>query len=186
MRCGSTTPKSAVIENVPKGLHSVSVYGKKGLLYGDGEVVVNQGEIRVEHNIKLGESRPTALGNPGKKEGSLPKKTNPAYEPVSNQFNYGLSLQETSRTIPPADRSRHGGNPYVVTVELIIPERLPAPVDRVTYYLHPTFSPSVVTRFPQDNFVLQFYAWGSFKLHAAVYLTNGEVINVSTQVLDGY
>ncbi len=173
-----------VVENVPTGRHSISVYDEKALVYGDGEFVVNQGDTRVVHDIKLGRSRPMALDNPGKTEGTLPETTNPAFEPVSNQSDYGLSLQETDQVIPPADRPRYGGNSYVVTVQVVSTGESPPLVNRVTYYLHPTFNPSVVTRYPQDNFALQFYAWGSFTLYAKVYLTTGEVVDLSTQILD--
>ena len=175
-----------VIEDVPKGRHSISVYDEEVPLYDDGEFIVNQGDTRVKHDIELGESRPTALGTTGETEGTLPEQTNPAYEQEPNQPDYGLSLQESAQSIPPEYQPQYGGNPYLVTVQLVSTPELAPYIDRVTYYLHPTFRPSVVTRYyPEDNFALQFNAWGSFTLNAKVYLTNGEVVDLSTRVLDG-
>jgi len=51
----------------------------------------------------------------------------------------------------------------------------------VTYYLHPTISPSVVTRYDlADNFELSFSAWGQFEIRAKIYFKDDRVEDLST------
>jgi pYEATS domain-containing protein involved in immunity len=57
-------------------------------------------------------------------------------------------------------------------------------IDRVTYYLHPTFKPDVITKYsPENRFELMFSAWGQFDLKAKVYFKNGETQDVSKKIV---
>jgi hypothetical protein len=59
-----------------------------------------------------------------------------------------------------------------------------AQIERVTYFLHPTFSPDVVTQYSrQDRFGLSLSAWGQFELKAKVYFSNAEIKDVSTNII---
>lgn len=48
-----------------------------------------------------------------------------------------------------------------------------ANIESVMYYLHPTFQPSVVTRYQSENFWLDFNTWGSFEIQAVVTFNDG-------------
>lgn len=52
-----------------------------------------------------------------------------------------------------------------------------ADVTSVTYYLHPTFEPSTITRTSAQNFILEFDTWGEFELSARIYFSDGSSLD---------
>jgi transcription initiation factor IIF auxiliary subunit len=64
---------------------------------------------------------------------------------------------------------------YNITVWLNGPQETLSDIDKVTYHLHPTFQPQVVTRYSaEDRFSLSLTAWGQFTLGAEVLFKNGD------------
>jgi transcription initiation factor IIF auxiliary subunit len=53
-----------------------------------------------------------------------------------------------------------------------------ASIERVTYYLHPSFTPSVLSIY-EKNFSLNLVAWGEFQLNAKVYFKDGRIADLS-------
>jgi len=67
-----------------------------------------------------------------------------------------------------------------VTVWVDGPQQTLAEVQRVTYTLHPSFQPSIVTRSSsENNFALSLSAWGQFTIEANVFFRDGEVKELS-------
>jgi S1-C subfamily serine protease len=74
--------------------------------------------------------------------------------------------------------------PYHLSVWISGPGDVYMEIVQVTYRLHPTFTPSVVTRTnPDDEFLLEFDSWGEFEIIAEVELRDGTVLTL-TQHLD--
>ena len=56
-------------------------------------------------------------------------------------------------------------------------------IDRVTYFLHPTFHPPVVTRYSlSDKFGIYLTAWGQFEIKAKAYFKDGGVKDLSREL----
>jgi transcription initiation factor IIF auxiliary subunit len=59
-------------------------------------------------------------------------------------------------------------------IRLIASENVLSKIENVTYYLHPTFNPNVITSYAEENeFSITFTNWGKFNLKAKVYFDDG-------------
>jgi hypothetical protein len=106
---------------------------------------------------------------------------NPAFVVEQRQPEYVVNLMHRAVPVPPAER-RPGfeSNAYAVTTWVEASQQTLEHIARVTYYLHPSFSPSVVTRDSRsDSFRLSFTAWGQFEIKAKVYFNDGTVKDLS-------
>ncbi|RKY41963.1 MAG: hypothetical protein DRP85_04470 [Candidatus Makaraimicrobium thalassicum] len=107
--------------------------------------------------------------------------TNPSFVIGRRQPAFQVSLMYRVVVIPPDER-RPGfeSNTRGLTVWVQGTEQVLSQIDRVTYYLHPTFNPSVVSRYSSsDRFALSFTAWGQFEIRAKVYFKDGQVKDLS-------
>lgn len=74
------------------------------------------------------------------------------------------------------DCKKTGPNGYFAKVWVEAPNETLSNVNNVTYYLHPTFNPSVISGdSPANKFGISFTGWGVFDLRAKVYFKDGEV-----------
>jgi YEATS family len=69
---------------------------------------------------------------------------------------------------------------YNVTVWIVADPRTLSEIEKVTYYLHPTLKPDIITRYSaEDRFTLSFAAWGQFTIGAKVFFNDGNVIPIT-------
>jgi transcription initiation factor IIF auxiliary subunit len=60
-------------------------------------------------------------------------------------------------------------------------------IERVTYYLHPTFRQSFVSFYSaEDSFAISFTAWGKFDILAKIYFKNNKEMDLSLPKESGY
>ena len=71
--------------------------------------------------------------------------------------NYNMSLAQKSEQNP------EGPNPISTNISLNAPKNILSEIQNVTYYLHPTFNPSTITAYSEENkFAITFTNWGIF------------------------
>jgi len=117
-----------------------------------------------------------------KSEGTAASVPNPQFTPEKKREpNYQVELDYTAVLVPDSERPPgFESNTRSINVWLKGDDQILSQVDRVTYFLHPTFNPSVVTRYSaEDKFKLSFSAWGQFELKTKVYFRDGKVRDVS-------
>ncbi len=117
---------------------------------------------------------PSAASNSGAAQ-PVPTPTVPS---VVTQPRMDVQLRFTST---PAAPGADGTPLWDVTV-WVEPYDASSNIRSVTYYLHPTFQPAVVTRYPTDNFRLDFATWGSFELGALVTFNDGSTQYLTTTI----
>ncbi len=67
-------------------------------------------------------------------------------------------------------------NPFSTRIWINTTDGVLSTIDRVDYYLHPTFSPNIVSSSTKDNqFEISFTNWGFFNLAAKVFFNDGSV-----------
>lgn len=81
------------------------------------------------------------------------------------------------------------GNPDLFQTKFWINASKDIPtIERVTYYLHPTFTPNVINSTtpnatnPENNFSIIITNWGKFNLKASVFFTNGKVAELELPI----
>jgi hypothetical protein len=71
-------------------------------------------------------------------------------------------------------------NPWVVSIWVKGNQQTLASIASVTYMLHPTFNPNVVSRFdPRDAFRLDLNVWGKFEIKARVNYRDGQSVELT-------
>lgn len=183
-------------EKVPTGSHRIdcSVTENGRLLYKlDKNFFIQKGdkykklEVIELNNVEPQSPVPVSKGLPG--EGDLMGKPNPDFvgeklsftKQKSSLLDYEVELVYHATVIPPEGR-RLGfeSNTRTFTIWVGGNEQVLSHIERVTYYLHPTFNPSVITRYSfEDKFTLSLTAWGEFELKAKVYFKEGQVKDLS-------
>lgn len=103
-----------------------------------------------------------------KKNSSTP---NPGFKGSNDTTqNYKIVLAQETKDNP------GGPNPYSTKIWLNASENVLSKIQNVSYYLHPTFNPSVITSYTKENkFIITFTNWGVFDLKAKVYFKDGIV-----------
>ncbi len=176
LRATTTTSSGRFLfENVSRGIHDIEVLASDDQpLYFD-KFSVSRDEKAKRLDTILLDSTPVAL-KPVKST-AVAAKTNPTFVTASRQPAYQVALGHSAVMIPlPERRSGFESNTRQVTVWVDAASDILSNIERVTYYLHPTFNPSVVTRYQaSDKFALSFTAWGQFEIKAKVYFRNGQV-----------
>jgi hypothetical protein len=91
-------------------------------------------------------------------------------EDTTKLKNYTIDLEQETKLTP------KGPNTFLTKVWLNAPQNILAEVVNMTYYLHPTFNPSVITAYTAENkFSISFTNWGIFDLKAKVYFKDGTI-----------
>ena len=100
------------------------------------------------------------------------KLGNPEFKPASQTeipIKVGL-LQEAKKI----------NKNYFAKISLNATNETLLKIDKVQYFLHPTFHPSVINSTnPQDGFAISFTGWGFFNLKAKVYFKDGNIQDLS-------
>lgn len=166
-----------LFEKVSRGFHTIEFFAEDGqILFSDKFFVKKRVEEKKLRTIQL-DSIPIAI-KPDKIKTSA---TNPAFVVEQRQTTYQVELMHKA-TLIPIDERRPGfeSNTRRLSIWVTGTEQALSYIERVTYYLHPTFNPSVVTRYSRENqFALSFTAWGQFEIKAKVYFRNGQVKDLS-------
>jgi transcription initiation factor IIF auxiliary subunit len=77
------------------------------------------------------------------------------------------------------DQLKPGSNPYNFTFSIRASPQTMSQIKFVTYYIHPTFNPSVVTRtYAENSFALSFTGWGKIDQRTKVFFKDGQVKDV--------
>lgn len=113
---------------------------------------------------------------------TLPEQPNPAYSVEQTAVDVALDLAYVANPIDSGaiDSGAAGSNSHSLTVWVDGTQEQLADIESVTYYLHPTFQPSVVSRYSaEDAFRLDFTAWGQFTIQARLVFKDGTVSDLS-------
>ena len=87
---------------------------------------------------------------------------------MSSPIIYKIPLAQESVS------SANKQNPFSTRVWVNATEETLSDIKRVTYHLHPTFSPDTLTSYTKENkFLVSFNNWGKFDLSATVEFRNG-------------
>jgi YEATS family len=173
-----TNPRGRfIVEHVqPEGTYDYRILNKtdNSILFGD-ELALSR--ITLDENLgDIDISRIVTEKSPKPQEGQAVNETinetalNPEFERAEKQADYQVDLmyEELPSSIDPDFRNITvwaGASPHTSSL-----------IDRVTYFLHPTFEPSIVTRYSRaDNFDFSFDAWGQFTLAAKVHFRDSQV-----------
>ena len=166
-----------VFEKVSRGVHFINVLSDRSQLLTQEPFFIKPGDKEKQLSPIELEATPEAT----KPEVADRPALNPAFVMEQRQPEYVVNLMHLARPLPLTDR-RPGfeSNRYAVTTWVAASQQTLDRIARVTYYLHPTFNPSVVTRDSRsDDFRLSFTAWGQFEIKAKVYFNDGTVKDVS-------
>ena len=183
-------------EKVPTGSHRIdcSVTENGYLLYrlDNKSFYIQKGDkYKKLEVIELNNVEPQSPVSKGLKE-DLKEKPNPDFveeklnfasqqKIVKSLLDYEVELVYHATVIPPEEqRQGFESNTHTFTIWVEGDKQVLSHIERVTYYLHPTFNPSVITRYSfEDNFALSLTAWGQFELKAKVYFKDGQVKDLS-------
>ncbi len=181
-KTATTTSHSGgfLFENVSSGVHFIKVVSHGNQLLTQERFFIKQGE----KEKKLSPIELDATPEATRPEGADRPASNPAFVMEQRQPEYPVNLMHTATAIPLAER-RPGfeSNAYAVSTWVVASQQTLERIARVTYYLHPTFNPSVVTRDSRsDDFRLSFTAWGQFEIKAKVHFIDGQVKDLSRQL----
>jgi hypothetical protein len=184
------------LEGIGQGNHKVIVYSKSdGNTYADS-FFISVGTIekkKMDFNI----------GNWSKysfqsiTNNSDPNVNNSAFESESNTTQGEIQENFSCTTLEPAKNTsitndnctarlsqvsiKSGGiqNPYSTSVSVNASAKVLSEIDKVVYYLHPTFKPNVIpVSTKENNFGISFNNWGIFNLNAKVYFKGGPVLDL--------
>jgi pYEATS domain-containing protein involved in immunity len=129
------------------------------------------GEQSKEFDFEFQDMSPVAIPSAGKI--SDPNATNPEYkrtkDPTKPQI-YTIDLAQESKLMQQ--------EPDVLSTKIWLntSDDVLSKIENVTYYLHPTFNPNVITSYTKENkFLVTFTNWGIFNLKAKVHFENGTV-----------
>ncbi len=169
-----------LFDDVSRGRHTISVEEAGTLLYWDSFTISRDEEGK---EVTLPDILLDAVPEPSSAQGSddtLPKQPNPAYSVEQATVDVPLELAYLASPIDSGAAPADGSNTHSLTVWIAGTQEQLADIESVTYYLHPTFQPSVVTRYsPADAFRLDFTAWGQFEIHARLLFRDGRVSDLS-------
>jgi transcription initiation factor IIF auxiliary subunit len=105
-------------------------------------------------------------------------RLNPQFKPVSGintMENYSVALSHEAKKID--------NNTYFAKISLVASNETLLNIKKVVYYLHPTFTPSVITAESlKDKFAISFTGWGFFNLKAKVYFKDGKIQDLSIPI----
>ena len=106
-------------------------------------------------------------------------KVNPDFKPEVQ--NNPISTKHTVELLQQAKRIN--SNTYFAKISLQTTNETISKITNVTYFLHPTFNPSIITsKSPQDRFAMSFTGWGFFNLKAKVYFKDGKIQDLSLPI----
>jgi hypothetical protein len=173
-----------LVSNVPKGDHMLLV---KTLtdepLYGSPFPVrdTDNGKVLDMNIISVSDAVPS-----GSQQIPDISTTNVLYEPSETQAVYPVGLMHIAKVIQKPNVFEDGvwkDGLWNVNIWVNASPQILSQIERVTYYLHPTFRPSVVTReSSDDNFALSLTAWGQFEIKAKAYFKDGQVKDLSRKL----
>jgi hypothetical protein len=173
-----TNPRGRfIVEHVqPEGTYDYRILNKtdNGILFGD-ELALSR--VTLEENLGdidiskvVTEKNPEPQKAPAVNVEIKETELNPEFKPAEKQADYKVDLmyEEQPSSIDPDFRNITawvGSSPQTLSL-----------INRVTYFLHPTFEPNIVTRYSRaNNFDFSFDAWGQFTLAAKVHFRDGQV-----------
>jgi hypothetical protein len=159
------------VEGIPHGLHHIGILTQENnMLYCDQfDVPRGVRNYKIEDMIKV-DAVPQAQNI------KATSCTSDIYKRDEKQAPYKVDLMYAD------GQSKTSTNRDVVVWIKSSPEVLSS-VERVTYYLHNTFKPSVITRYPEDKFILLLSAWGQFSIHAKVYFSDKQVKDLDANIV---
>lgn len=144
---------------------------------------------KMEKNININEP-PTTPGkideptrNPGKIEEAC---TSNIFQYEKQQAKYQVNLMYAEEI------SKINSNIRDIAVWIDSSSDILPLIDRVTYYLHPTFSPSVITLYQDDifnlssktyHFFLPLKAYGQFEIYAKVYFKDRQIKDLGANIV---
>jgi hypothetical protein len=108
----------------------------------------------------------------GNKSEFNPSEDNPLYEAAQNDITKNISIRTNSKNIS-------ASQDYFKTYICVNGSKEDIKqVDNVTYYLHPTFTPSILQSNKTDtNFTVSINNWGIFDLKAKVFFKDGSIMD---------
>ena len=162
-------------KNVSLGEHAFKVLSENEQLLFSDKFFLVRGEQRMKLDVVKLDSEPMAKKTEEVKQQAI----NPAFVMERKQPDYRVELLHRA-TLFQDGRPGFESNTHRIDVWMEGQDNVLSRIERTTYYLHPTFNPSVVSRYsPEDRFSLTFTAWGQFELKAKVYFKDGQVKDLS-------
>jgi hypothetical protein len=172
----STTDSGRFLfQNVSWGVHAYKVLSVNDQLLFYDQFSSKQGEKEKNLGVVSLDSVPTTRKSEEVKQQAI----SPAFVMERKQPDYRVELLHRA-TLLQDSRTDFESNTHRIDVWIAAQDNVLSRIERATYYLHPTFNPSVVSRYsPEDRFSLSFTAWGQFELKAKVYFKDGQVKDLS-------
>lgn len=177
-----------ILQNVPKGNHSYEILNKTSPLYRDkfyilpDDTLKDLGVIDISTAVIHAGSQPSSRSN-------ILQGDNDAYvrENAGNAGNAGrpVPMVDTGVRLVYNESLKENSTYHDVNVGIHGSPEITSNIERVTYYLHPTFKPDVITKYAEDDFEMFFSAWGQFDLNAKVYFNSGKIQDLSTKIVFG-
>ncbi|MGB7662797.1 MAG: pYEATS domain-containing protein, partial [Nitrososphaeraceae archaeon] len=133
---------------------------------------ISAGEQIKEFDFEIRNMSPVAIKLP---DGNItdPGATNPEFigsKGTTELQNYTVDLAQESKL------TQQAPNELFTKIWLNASDSVLSKIENVTYYLHPTFNPSVITSYTKENkFIITFTNWGKFDLKAKAYFEDGTV-----------
>ncbi len=180
----TTNPRGKFfVEDVyPEGTYDFLIVNTtdSSIMWGNDELHLSMNELEENVGIIDIATFVTEEGGPEsqKQESQFATEVNPIFKPEEKQADYQIYLVYQDK--PSATLQDY----HNITVWLSTSQQTLSLIDKVTYYLHPTLEPDVVTQSsPSDNFALSFNAWGQFKLVAKVYFKDNQVKDLAGNIV---
>lgn len=183
-----------ILENVPYGKHIYEIFNQSSPLYRDKFSVLADDSVKDLGVINVAPSIvPVTQVRP---DFTLAEEYHGECSGVLNcmqEFLKAVNDAYISKPTPTPpinilyNESQNVGTPYhSVKVWINGTPQVLSEIERVTYYLHPTFKPDVITKYSlNDKFGLSFNAWGQFELKAKAYFRDGRIEDVSKKIVFG-
>lgn len=160
------------LENITRGPHYLHIYtSPEDLPYvvsfpvPDGTQWKDLGIISINNVSRINTTTQTEITD---------NRINQNYTKINateiGKTNYVINLIQEGNLITMTDEA--GGNAkYFTKIYIKAPKNTLDKVENVTYYLHPTFNPSIITATsPGNNYAISFTGWGVFDLKAHVFV----------------
>lgn len=154
-------------EKTEKGAHFLSIAANNGTKYINFPIPEGAAEKSLDISLNKLPSLDSA-GSPNTiiNESEINKQYSKSES--TPPITYNVTLMQ--------DGKNTGPNSYFAKVWVEAPNETLSKIDNVTYYLHPTFNPSVILGDSSSNkFGISFTGWGVFNLKAKVYFKDDEV-----------
>ena len=174
-----------LITNVPEGEHMLLVETHNNEpLYSRPFIIrnIDNGQVIDLKTISVSDAMPITTSS------VVPTATtiNTLFHPEEKQSNHSVALTHYAEVLKKPNVFKDGvwsNGTWSVRVWVDATPQILSNIERVTYYLHPTFSPSIVTRYtPEDNFDISLRAWGQFEIKAKAYFKDGSIVDLSRKL----